>query len=115
MQALYYGLPKCLRGKESGKPVMQEMQVRFLGGEDLLEKEIATHSSILAWEIPWTEESVGLLPMGSQKSWTGLSDSVQFSHSVVSDSLQPHESQHTRPPCPPPTPGVHSDSRPSSQ
>ena len=41
--------------------------------------------------------------------------SVQFSHSVVSDSLQPHESQHTRPPCPSPTPGVHSDSCPSSQ
>ena len=41
--------------------------------------------------------------------------SVQFSHSVVSDSLQTHESQHTRPPCPSPTPGVHSDSRPSSQ
>ena len=36
--------------------------------------------------------------------------SVQFSHSVVSDSLQPHESQHTRPPCPSPTPGVHPDS-----
>ena len=41
--------------------------------------------------------------------------SVQFSHSVVSDSLWPHESQHTRPPCPSPNPGVHSDSRPSSQ
>ena len=41
--------------------------------------------------------------------------SVQFSRSVVSDSLQPHESQHTRPPCPSPTPGVHWDSRPSSQ
>ena len=41
--------------------------------------------------------------------------SVQFSHSVISDSLQPHESQHARPPCPSPTPGVHSDSRPSSQ
>ena len=41
--------------------------------------------------------------------------SVQFSLSVVSDSLQPHESQHARPPCPSPTPGVHSDSRPSSQ
>ena len=40
---------------------------------------------------------------------------VQFSHSVVSDSLRPHESQHARPPCPSPTPGVHSDSRPSSQ
>ena len=41
-------------------------------------------------------------------------NSVQFSRSVVSDSLRPHESQHTRPPCPSPTPGVHSDSRPSS-
>ena len=41
--------------------------------------------------------------------------SVQFSHSVVSNSLQPHESQHARPPCPSPTPGVHSDSRLLSQ
>jgi len=44
-----------------------------------------------------------------------LTVSVQFSRSVVSDYLRPHESQHTRPPCPSPTPGVHSDSRPSSQ
>ena len=44
---------------------------------------------------------------------TSLS-SVQFSHSVMSDSLQPHESQHTRPPCPSPTPGVHADSCPLS-
>ena len=41
--------------------------------------------------------------------------SVHFSRSVVSDSLQLHESKHTRPPCPSPTPGVHSDSRPSNQ
>ena len=41
--------------------------------------------------------------------------SIQFSHSVVSDSLRPHESQHARPPCPSPTPGVHTDPRPSSQ
>ena len=44
-----------------------------------------------------------------------LSDSVQFSHSVVSSSSRPHESQHARPPCPSPTPEVHSDSCPSSQ
>ena len=44
-----------------------------------------------------------------------LFSSVQFSRSVVSDSLRPHESQHTRPPCPSPTPGVHSDSRSLSQ
>ena len=42
-------------------------------------------------------------------------DFVQFSRSVVSDSLRPHEPQHARPPCPSPTPGVHSDSLPSSQ
>ena len=41
--------------------------------------------------------------------------SIQFSHSVVSNSLRPHESQHARPPCPSPSPGVHSDSRPPSQ
>ena len=41
--------------------------------------------------------------------------SDQISRSVVSDSLRPHESQHARPPCPSPTPRVHSDSRPSSQ
>jgi len=40
---------------------------------------------------------------------------IQFSRSVMSDSLRPHESQHTRPPCPSPTPQVHSDSHPSSQ
>ena len=40
---------------------------------------------------------------------------IQFSHSAVSDSLRPHESQYARPPCPSPTPGVHSDSRPLSQ
>ena len=44
-----------------------------------------------------------------------LSSSVQFSCSVVSDSLWPHEPQHARPPCPTPTPGVHPNSRPSSR
>ena len=44
-----------------------------------------------------------------------LFSSVQFSHSVMSDSLRPHELQHARPPCPLPTPRVHSDSHPSSQ
>ena len=46
---------------------------------------------------------------------TPLFSSIQFSRSVMSDSLRPHESQHARSPCPSPTPGVHSDSRPSSQ
>ena len=45
---------------------MQETQVRSLGQEDPLEEEIATHSSILAWEIPWTEEHGGLSSTGLQ-------------------------------------------------
>jgi len=44
-----------------------------------------------------------------------MQSSVQFNRSVMSNSLRPYESQHARPPCPSPTPGVHSDSRPSSQ
>ena len=47
-------------------PAMQETQVQFLCWKDPLEKEMATLSSILAWEIPWTDESGGLLSMGLQ-------------------------------------------------
>ena len=54
-------------------PAVQETQARFLGWEDTLEKEMATHSNILAWRIPWTEESGRLQFMGSQ-SWTRLSN-----------------------------------------
>ena len=46
---------------------MQETRVRSSGQEDPLEKEMATHSSILAWETPWTEEFGGLLSLGSQR------------------------------------------------
>ena len=48
-------------------PAMRETWVQSLGREDLLEKEMATHSSILAWKIPWTEEPGKLQSMGSQK------------------------------------------------
>ena len=48
-------------------PAMQETQVRSLGWDDSLEKGMATHSSIPAWRIPWTEELGGLQSMGSQK------------------------------------------------
>ena len=61
---------------------MQETQVRFLGGEDPLEKEMAIHSSTLAWKIPWTEEPGGLQSMGSQRvghDWvTSLSPSLHI-------------------------------------
>ena len=53
---------------EKNLPAMQETRVGSLGGEDPLEKEMATHSTILAWEIPWTEEPGGLQSMGSQNS-----------------------------------------------
>ena len=48
-------------------PAVQETQVQSLDGEDTLEKERATHSSILAWKIPWTEEPGGLQSVGSQR------------------------------------------------
>ena len=48
-------------------PAMQENQIRSLSWEDSLEKGMATHSSILAWRIPWTEEPGGLQSMGSQR------------------------------------------------
>ena len=48
-------------------PAMQEMQVRSLSQEDPLEEGIATHSSILAWRIPWAEEPVGLQFKGAQR------------------------------------------------
>ena len=48
-------------------PTMRETQVQSLGREDPLEKEMATHSSILAWKIPWMEEPGRLQPTGSQR------------------------------------------------
>ena len=54
-------------------PAMQETWVQFLGWEDPLEKEMAIHSNILAWKIPWTESLAGYSPRG-RKSQTQLSD-----------------------------------------
>ena len=51
-------------------PTVRETRVQFLGQEDLLEKEMATHSSILAWNIPWTEELGGYSPWGRKESDT---------------------------------------------
>ena len=67
------------------------------------------------WTNPYTtfleEKSYTAAPLRQQTMFT----SVQFSCSVMSDSLRPHELQHDRPPCPPPTPGVYSNSCPSSR
>ena len=165
-------------------PAGQGTRVWFLGREDPLEEEMATHSSIHDWEIPWTEEPGGLQSMGSQRvghelatkttssslflswhldeptlymkrkgtrtfpvmwmeikpqycgapflflrlakdlssMWRGCREtgklvysSVQFTCSLVSNSLRPHEPQHARLLCPSPTPRVYSNSCPLSQ
>ena len=67
-----HGIPG---GPDGGPPAMQESQVRYLGWEDPLEKDMATQSSILAWQIPWTEEPGGgggweATVVGSQESQT---------------------------------------------
>ena len=66
-------------------------------------------NEIMPFVETWIDPEIIILSDVSQIS------SVQFSHSVVSNSLRPHELQHARPPCPSQTPGVHSDSRPSSR
>ena len=58
-------------------PAKQETQVQSLGGEDPLEKERATHSSTLAWEIPWTEGPGGLQSLGSQRLGQNLGTKQQ--------------------------------------
>ena len=65
-------------------PATWETWVRSLDGEDPLEKEMATHSSTLAWKIPWTEEPGGLQSVGSQRGLTRLSD---FTHFTLRDGL----------------------------
>ena len=64
-------------------PAMQQTQVQSLGEEDPLEKRMATHSSVLAWEIPWTEE-----PSGPQSS-------VSNSQTLLSTHTQTHRHTHT--------------------
>ena len=109
---------------------MQETWVRSLGWEDPLEKEMATHSSILAWRILWTEEPDGLQSTGSQRvghNWANLLyftllystkavDELCFllllSCSVVSDSLRSYGLQHPRLSCLSPSPGACSNSCP---
>ena len=70
LRALFF-----LRGSTvKNQPAMQETQVQSLCWEDLLEKEMANHSIMLAWEIPWTEDPGGLQSMGLQKSQTQMSN-----------------------------------------
>ena len=68
-------------------PEMQEMWVQSLGGEDAQEKEMATHSTILAWEIPWTEEPGGLQSMRLQES--DMTERLNYHHQL---SVLPEDS-----------------------
>ena len=72
---------KCL-------PTMWETQVRSLGQEDPLEKEMATHSSTLAWKIPWTEEPGSLQSMGSQRVRHDRATSLSLSLSTYMRHLE---------------------------
>ena len=70
---------------------MRETQLRSLGREDPLEKEIATHSSTLAWKIPWMEERDRLQPMGSQRFRHGGATSISMEiepHAAIAVDLQ---------------------------
>ena len=69
MLYIYKDFPGGASGKESASQCRRH---KFNPQEDPLEKEMAPHSSILAWKIPWTEEPGGLQSMGSQKCWTQL-------------------------------------------
>ena len=71
---------KCL-------PTMQETRVQSLGLEDPLEKEMATHSSILVWKIPWTEKPGWLLSMGSQRVGHDWVTSLSIYHCLCCDQL----------------------------
>ena len=65
---------------------MQEMRVGSLGWEDSLEQEMATHSSILVWRIPWTEEPIELQSMGSQRvrhNWAGTPTALNIQGTLI--------------------------------
>ena len=67
-------------------PTMRETWVQSLGREDLLEKEMATHSSIFAWKIPWTEKPGGLQSMGSQR--VGHDFTFTFMHNIQARAIK---------------------------
>ena len=72
------GLASLVAQRVKHLPAVQETWVRSLGWEDPLEKKMATHSSILAWRIPWTEEPGGLESMGSQRVGDDWATSLMY-------------------------------------
>ena len=72
-------------------PIMRETRVQSLDREDLLEKEMATHSSTLAWKIPWTKEPGGLQSMGSQRVRHDWATSFHFIHVKIKPEVYKQE------------------------
>ena len=81
-------------------PAMQEMQVTSLGQEDPLEKGYGNYSSILAWEVPWTEDPVWLQSTGLRKSWTDLATKQPLMPTVFYTWGLPSPSPHASTPEP---------------
>jgi len=77
--------PPLLTQMAKNLPAMQETQVQSLGQEDPLEKGMATHSSILAWRIPWTEEPSKLQSMGSRRARRNLASDT---HRMIKRTLE---------------------------
>ena len=107
-----------LEEAQAGIKISRRNISNFIYGDDTtLMVDVEEELKRILMKVKEESEKV-VLKLNIQKTKimaSGPISSVQFSCSVVSDSLQPHESQHARPPCPSPTPGVHSDSRTSSQ
>ena len=89
------GLASLVAQRRKHLPTMQETQVWALGWEDSLEKGMATHSSILAWRIPWTEEPGGLQSMGSQRVGHDWATSHTHYMQVRKQQLELHMEQQT--------------------
>ena len=105
------------RTNKTKPPTWDQLKKLTIEGEKLVKEQgqPLTSATLFLAMLPVVTTMVG----ANHTYWAYVPNpplsSVQFSCSVVSDSSRPHESQHARPPCPSPTPGVHSDSRPSSQ
>ena len=102
----------ALNRKTFGPEVHSRPRTQDWKGNEWMKTTHLPLSQTPGWVCLWKNKQFLLHPNHFRHcgNWSKLFKSVQFSLSVVSDSLRPHESQHTRPPCPSPTPGVHSDS-----
>ena len=100
------------------EPDILECKVKWALGSITMNKASGSNGIPVELFQILKDDTVKVIHSIRQQIWKTQQDwkwSDQFSRSDVSDSLRPHESQHVRPPCPSPTPGVHSDSRPLSQ